>query len=360
LADRAEALVTRQTADGTSAWETGTQTVAPGVHRVPLPLPLDHLKAVNVYVLEGAGGPVVIDSGWALPRSEELLAGALRGLGFHLGDVAEFLVTHIHGDHYAQAVALRKRFGTRVALGAGEQASMLLMRADPGGQGARDEVALLRAGAEPLAARLRARPVHERLDPTDWPDPDRWIADYERREVGRRELVAVPTPGHTRGHVSFHDEAAGLLFAGDHVLPRITPSIGFEPARVELPLRSYLASLSLLLTRPDAVLLPAHGPVAPSVHARVHELLDHHRNRLDEMAAAVEAGADTAWATAHAVTWTRRGRAFDELDAFNAMLAVLETDTHLRLLAAEGRLVAGDRAGVTTYRTPDTVDRRTA
>jgi glyoxylase-like metal-dependent hydrolase (beta-lactamase superfamily II) len=35
----------------------------------------------------------------------------------------------------------------------------------------------------------------------------------------------------------FADHAAGLLFAGDHVLPRITPSIGFEPVPAAQPLR---------------------------------------------------------------------------------------------------------------------------
>ena len=34
----------------------------------------------------------------------------------------------------------------------------------------------------------------------------------------------------------FRDAAAGLLFAGDHVLPRITPSIGFEAAPAPSPL----------------------------------------------------------------------------------------------------------------------------
>ena len=45
-----------------------------------------------------------------------------------------------------------------------------------------------------------------------------------------RDLLAVPTPGHTQGHVVFADVERALLFAGDHVLPRITPSVGFEAA----------------------------------------------------------------------------------------------------------------------------------
>ena len=41
----------------------GVYPVAPGVHRVPLPLPTDGLRAVNVYVIEDDGGLVLIDSG---------------------------------------------------------------------------------------------------------------------------------------------------------------------------------------------------------------------------------------------------------------------------------------------------------
>jgi glyoxylase-like metal-dependent hydrolase (beta-lactamase superfamily II) len=55
------------------------------------------------------------------------------------------------------------------------------------------------------------------------------------------------------------------MFAGDHVLPHITPSIGFEQQPAELPLGAYLDSLKLVRGLPDRRLLPAHGPVTPSV-----------------------------------------------------------------------------------------------
>ena len=80
----------------------------------------------------------------------------------------------------------------------------------------------------------------------------------------------------------FQDHRGGLLFTGDHVLPTITPSIGFELGARELPLQHYLSSLRLLLTRPDARLMPAHGYPTDSVHGRVHELLGHHAERFDQ------------------------------------------------------------------------------
>src|SRR5262249_36989054 len=150
--------------------------------------------------------------------------------------------------------------------------------------------------------------------------------------VSSRPLVAIPTPGHTAGHLVFADHGQRLLFAGDHVLPHITPSIGFEPVPTELPLRAYLRSLAAVRQLPDLRLLPAHGPVAASVHARVDQLLDHHGARLDACQAAVEADPRTAYQVAAALLWTRRGRRFDELTPFNQMLAVTETEAHLELL----------------------------
>jgi glyoxylase-like metal-dependent hydrolase (beta-lactamase superfamily II) len=153
-----------------------------------------------------------------------------------------------------------------------------------------------------------------------------------------RDLLAVPTPGHTQGHMVFADVERGLLFAGDHVLPQITPSVGFEGAFAKQPLGDYLRSLRLMLQMPDMRLLPAHGPVTGSTHARVKELLAHHEDRLAASLACVVAGAVTAYEAARALPWTRRGRRFDDLDVFNQMLAVFETAVHLDLLAAGGRI----------------------
>jgi glyoxylase-like metal-dependent hydrolase (beta-lactamase superfamily II) len=168
--------------------------------------------------------------------------------------------------------------------------------------------------------------------------------------VGGRELEVVPTPGHTQGHVVFHDTGHRLLFAGDHVLPRITPSIGFEPVPAANPLGDFLRSLAVVRARPDARLLPAHGPVADSVHARVDELTAHHGERLDRTEAAVRAGAGTGHEVAAMLTWTRRETALADLDPFNQMLAVMETGAHLDLLAAQGRLrVEADAGRVRRY-----------
>ena len=82
------------------------------MHRVPLPLPTDGLRAVNVYVIEDDGGLVLIDSAVAdlaaallavdartAAATKELLAGA----------VANTLEQQAAAERQAQAALLRSR-----------------------------------------------------------------------------------------------------------------------------------------------------------------------------------------------------------------------------------------------------------
>ncbi|WP_243708578.1 MBL fold metallo-hydrolase [Actinomadura sp. GC306] len=328
--------------------EPGAHLVAPGVHRIPLPLPIPSLHAVNVYVIEDSAGLVVVDSGWAMDDTRATLERGLRTLGHGLDDVAQFLVTHAHWDHYSQALALRESFGTRVRIGRGERHSIEAFDVAQGLHPRQVEM-LRRCGAPGLADEIANLPIDRSERDIPHTLPDAWLDDGERIGLTARGLDVLATPGHTRGHVVLRDAAAGLLFAGDHVLPHITPSIGLETEPERKPLRSYLESLRLVRDMPDTLLLPAHGPVTPSVHTRVDELLEHHAERLDAAAAEVRAGHTTAFEVAAALPWTRRKRTLDDLDTFSRMLAVLEIEAHLDVLADRGVLDAHDEAGVRRY-----------
>jgi glyoxylase-like metal-dependent hydrolase (beta-lactamase superfamily II) len=324
------------------AWERpGAHEEAPGIFRIPLPLPGDHLQAVNVYAIADGDRLVLIDGGWALADSLELLTSSLTSIGFELGAIREFLVTHIHRDHYTQAVAVRRQVGSSVSLGEGERLSLEAIRTireHP------DVKGLHRAGAFELSAQLNQWTKEQGAGPdlTDWEDPDRWLPDGLDIPLATRTLRVIATPGHTRGHVVFHDPEHSILFGGDHVLPHITPSIGIELVRTPSPLRDYLSSLRLTRALPDARLLPAHGPVVDSVHARVEELLHHHEQRLDATADKIAHGASTGFEVANALTWTRREKRLDDLDLMNQIMAINETVAHLEVLVERGVLTKAD------------------
>jgi glyoxylase-like metal-dependent hydrolase (beta-lactamase superfamily II) len=343
----------RISADSGLIWtEQGAWPVAPGVVRIPLPLPMDGLRAVNVYVMETDDGLVLIDGGWAIPESREVFESSMTSAGYALSDIRRFLVTHLHRDHYTQAYVVGREVGAPVSLGLGDKASMDLMHdetlsADP------NLSRLEAAGALELAAGWRAMmPSNRRPSSDDYGMPDEWLERDVTLDLGGRRIEAISTPGHTQGHYVFVDAAQGLLFAGDHVLPTITPSIGFEPRWVEQPLRDFLESLAKVRALPDLRLLPAHGPVTASSHSRVDELTVHHEHRLRLCVAAVASGATTAWDVAGEIPWTRHERRRDELGPFDAVLAAFETLTHLDLLAARGELVRTDVGSERRYAVP--------
>jgi len=327
--------------------EPGAYLVADGIHRIPLPLPMDGLRAVNVYAIETEEGLTLVDGGWAVEDSRWQLDEALAAIGHTVADITRFLVTHVHRDHYTQAVAVRREVGSHVSLGIGDRATLEVigqqLEGDP------TVVQILRAGAERVARGWQEAMSGESLDLSLWEPPDTWLDGDHQLAVGTRTIDAVSTPGHTQGHFVFADRAAGLLFAGDHVLPTITPSIGFEPAYAEQPLADFLASLAKVRAMPDLRLLPAHGAVAPSSHTRVDELVAHHDERLRLCLESVRAGRHTAYDVAVDLPWTRHAKRMDDLDVFNAALASMETMAHLELLAAQGRVTRSEDDGVLVY-----------
>ncbi|MES2171670.1 MAG: MBL fold metallo-hydrolase [Actinomycetota bacterium] len=338
---------------GERDWEApGPYDLGGGVHRIPLPMPAGGLRSVNVYAVLLDTGVLMVDAGWATDESEAELARALAELGAGIGDIRRFAITHAHRDHYSLAVRLRDRLGIPASVGIGEQANLLALRTTTAAErAARVGARLARTGAVEIAAEIGTRVRYRDSDLIEYgANPDQWLDGGEVLDGG---LLAIPTPGHTHGHVVYHAPDRGLLFSGDHLLPRITPSIVSEPAPAEWPLRDYLDSLMLVRALPDAMLLPAHGPVTTSVHARVDELLQHHEDRLVEALAAVAAGASTAFEAAVGMRWTSGHRRHDELEAPAAGMAVLETGAHLDLLALRGELIREVYSDAVHYRLGD-------
>lgn len=304
-----------------------SEKVADGVHCIPLPLPLDDLQSINAYALESAAGLVLIDPGWATPDTEQALLAAVTEIGYRMSDVTTIIATHGHWDHYTQALAIRREHGSTLYLGAQEKYSIDAFTTLSGAYPR--QVDLLReAGASALADVIEALPLqpHERNITVGYPDI--WMNNGDLIELGDRTLTVYATPGHTRGHMVVVDAAAGIMFTGDHILPRITPSTGFERDPGSKPLDSFLSSLRLTLALPDNKMLPAHGPVSPSVHDRAFKLLAHHAERLETISH-LGANGRSPYEIAEALPWTRHNLRLDELDPVHQMVAILEVAAHL-------------------------------
>ena len=329
-----------------NAWtEPGAFEVVPGVYRLPLPLPRDGLRAINVYVIRDGGQLVLVDCGWRHPKTTDALRAGLDAIGADAKDIKLVLATHSHYDHYGLTAYIRDHSGAEIALGRIELESLK---------------PALDGGTWDLQKEHRRKWMHQHdsgdlldliehaMEAEDyestrasgrWEMPDRLIEGTEVIELSERRLLAHLTPGHTRGHIAFEDPDARLFFAGDHVLPHITPSLGFEAFVDGKALERFLPSLRAVRDLDVDLVLPGHGPVFDDLAVRVDELLAHHDTRLAAcLDIVVNEGPVSARVVAQGLTWTRRETPFAELDLFNSLLAVSETVTHLELLADTARV----------------------
>lgn len=321
------------------------ETVAPGVHRLPLPMPDEGLRVVNVYAVETDSGLALIDTGWGTEESWSTLSLMLASRGHLITDVAFVLVTHAHEDHMGLAARIQREAGAHVIAGGGERLSIDAVRHHWA-----DNVAARMRFLSTLGADEEAAQNHDQMlrEQPDWELRVDFCETDTISEVAGLRLL--PTPGHTRGHMCVVDDGRGLVFTGDHVLPHITPAVGFEVCPSKTALADYLQSLEVTRRLEIDRVLPAHGESLGCLAQRVDELLAHHRQRLEMTSSAVRS-MRTAREVATRLPWTRHGRDFGELDPFHRMLAVWETWQHLEYLVAAGDLVAERDGAAIHYRT---------
>ncbi|GAB3536095.1 MBL fold metallo-hydrolase [Arthrobacter tecti] len=114
------------------------------------------------------------------------------------------------------------------------------------------------------------------------------LLDGESLVAAGVRIEVLATPGHTADSVCFHlpdDGPTGSILTGDTVLGRGTTVLGCPDGT----LGDYLRSLDLLEALGDAVVLPAHGPVLPSIGEVARAYRAHRMERLDQIRAALSA-----------------------------------------------------------------------
>jgi glyoxylase-like metal-dependent hydrolase (beta-lactamase superfamily II) len=303
--------------------------VAPGVRRVAIPLPIPALKVVNVYLVEGEHGWAMVDSGMHTPEAEQALIRALGEIRIELSELRSAFITHLHPDHMGLAGTF-ERAGVPVFMHRPEIDTARLVWSKTHELIDRTYVFFQRHGMpEDIDEGMREAwiAMGSRVDPfTLTPIDDGAIAD-----LGGRAARVWWTPGHTDYHAVLVDEAEGTLFAGDHVLPRITSNIGLYPHSRDDPLGDFLEALQEMRVLPVTRVLPAHGEPFDDLAGRVDELLAHHDARLDATLTALGSRARTAYEIAHALFPVLRS-------PHEERFALAETLAHLRHLERGGRV----------------------
>lgn len=304
-----------------------TTEVAPGVFRfqVPVPFKLGH---VNLYLVDTGSGFILVDTGVATAEAARCVHEGLKQVGIDYSEIAGIVVTHFHADHAGQAARLQQLSRAPIYMGKPDADYVQEFFRD----GPPPEVdECLASHGVPARLATAFREILPALGRLMIPFAADVAAATGDRIGGGRTIVGVLTPGHTPGHLCLLLPEEGLLFAGDHILPHITPHIGLYSSADPSPVGSYLSSLQAVLGMAPRRILPAHGPPIEDPERRVRELLEHHRQRLARMAAATDPRGSTAWEVSRVVFG-------DDLDLVERWLAFFESLAHLEHLALEGTL----------------------
>ena len=316
------------------------QHLGNGIHVAPIPLPIPSPEWVNVYFVESKDGLLMLDCGAAWSEGRIAIRSAMSELDLPEADVDTLVVSHLHPDHVALSSQLIQEIGCRFVMH--ERASQLVDRYnDTNGLLDRLTTIAHRHGVPDSLLQATAD-----LGRPEWystiQQPDHTVVDGDIIDLGDgRHLEVVHTPGHEQTHICLRDSRTGVVFSGDHVLPRISPVIMYEDG-IEDVLGDYLDSLKKLLDLGIGVAYPAHGTRVDRGDERVRQILLHHDRRLLDMAEMVRAGESTAWQI-------MRKSFRPNLDPISARLAFLETISHLEHLAASGRVRVEERGGRVVY-----------
>lgn len=321
------------------------EVVRPGILSIPTPVKLP-IRYTLSYLLTGDdGAAVLVDPGWGSSDTLDALEAGLATVGKGIEQLSGVVITHVHPDHHGLTARLLERNPALwVAMHPDERGLLLSEDAHIEQYVGTYQEWMAGAGIPPSPA---LDDQATRLKNTIlMPEPTMLLADGDVVPLPGRRIVAVATPGHTPGHLCLVDEDNGVILTGDHVLPRISPNVGGHADGMVSPLRSYLASLDRLADV-DLEVLPAHEWRFRGLPARVAELKEHHRDRLDEVVVALDrAGAATAWQVAQSLTWAH---GWEGLGEFQQRFAVGETIAHLVYLVEEG-VVHADGSEPVRYR----------
>jgi glyoxylase-like metal-dependent hydrolase (beta-lactamase superfamily II) len=289
----------------------------------------------------------LVDTGPQTPETKAALESALETLGFRVSDLERIIVTHAHLDHFGLATALVARSGAQVAAHPWSIPFMQAFSAERD-----EEIAFYRslfeeAGVPEATATVVGESIRDLGIYGRGAKVNIALHEGENLRLAGRDWRVLHTPGHAMGLICLFDPASRALLSSDHLLadissnPVIAPPL---PAHGERPksLILYLESLQRVAALGAARALPGHGPVIHHVAPLVNRRLRFHRRRSARVVDCLANGVATTWDVVLEL--------FPHLDPLDILLAVSEVIGHLELLEAEGKVVAEELRGVTTWR----------
>jgi len=303
-----------------------------GANIVQLPMEAFPDFWVYAYLVLFKDYRVLIDTGSGFGESNQHLKDGLQAASQRLNteitfaNLTHILITHGHIDHFGGLPHIRSK--TTAQIGVHEFDLHNLTHTDERLTivARRLNIFLSEAGIE--AKNRSALLQLYQLTKLEYL-PGRVDFTYQAAgmQVGPFEILHVP--GHCAGHVliRLHD----IIFAGDHVLSKISPHQAPEQLALQTGLSHYLQSLQTSRTwaAGNRLVLPGHNSPITDLSNRIDAIQTLHRDRLDEIRAML-AIPQTIVQVSQAL--------FGEVHGYNILLALEETGAHIEYLSLHGQI----------------------
>ncbi|MCS6885723.1 MAG: MBL fold metallo-hydrolase [Acidobacteriota bacterium] len=303
------------------------------LHQIVLPTPF-YVGPVNVYVIRQ--DPItLIDIG---PNTEEAfnaLVNGLAKLGLSPESIRRIIISHGHSDHCGLASRIQLLSGCKVYVHSWE-ADFVSRRLDY------DEHSnLLKRAGVPQAVIDAFEQGYMKISPYAGNQfKFEIIGDGDEIEFEKESLRVIHTPGHTPGSICLLRESNRELLAADTVIKHITPNpmLNCDPIdrRRRFPsLSQYICSVRRIKELAPTYIHSGHGQPITDYGEHFNNLLKHTHQRQEKLLKLIPAKGITAWEASLLL--------FPDARNEQRYLAVSETQAHLDMAVAEGKLSTDKR-----------------
>ena len=263
--------------------------IAPGIHNVITEKEMTS-GVTNTYLVIGRSGALWVDAGWDRPGEAEARINYWKQLGSP--KLLGIAVTHRHPPHWGNAPAIQKAAG---------------------------------GDAPIIATPVEKGPMEERMAGAK---VGKAAADGETLDLGGLTAEFVHAPGHTYGSLAVFLREPRALFTGDTIMGVGTSVV--NPGEGEIGL--FLQTMDKFLRYNPSVIYPGQGPIVTDPRAKINELIQHRKEREQQIVAQLQKGPQTVDGLV--------GALYTGLNERLTNLAKNQVKSHLIKLEKEGKAAA--------------------
>lgn len=310
------------------------------IHKIVVPTPF-YVGPVNVYLVRN--DPItLLDVG---PNTEEAFTALRSGveqLGLRLDQIKRIIISHAHEDHYGLAFRIQEISGAQVMIHSWELDKVF------GRHDYQEHRKLLARAGVPTDFVDRFEQGYSKFTPLGGEKilTDR-LEDEDEILFEHESLRVLHTPGHTPGSICLMRESNREIVAADTVIRHITPNpmLHCDPINKQRrfpSLSEYLCSVSRIKELAPTLIHSGHGNEIEDFGEHFNRLLKHTNDRQGRLFSLLPKQGATAWELSELL--------FPKAVGLHRYLAISETQAHLDLAVADGRLIMDKRNEADLFR----------